>query len=355
MTKIVFFVFNFCLYLTIVSCGETEEFESWEKKGYIPSEDISISSSASDNATVTFGETYQHQVTTTGTYSGTITYSLSNQPDGMTISSSGLIEWTPTKGSQIKTHTNIKITLTTASSYVLTQTYDLTVTGTCTSGNVLGIWSGDQRNSTDSTKDLGKIIAYTDNASSGDVCGSGDNKDCTAQNNYYYHNSSVDLTHGPTPTATTGNVFFYNQYDNTTHLYFFYMFGVKGNSVADNIKIDIFTDNNSSTDIVVVEDDNSNEIGKQNSGCGSSDACYKARHSYNSANSDGGVIGPFSGTDFKIFVDLGGTSTIDNSSKLTLGNLTSFKYYSKDGSTITLGGAVDNFTVGYKTSFNCSN
>ena len=165
----------------------------------------------------------------------------------------------------------------------------------------------------------------------------------------------MDLTHGPTPTATTGNVFFYNQYDNTTHLYFFYMFGVKGNSVADNIKIDIFTDYNSSTDIVVVEDDNSDEIGKQNSGCGSSDACYKARHSYTSANSDGGVIGPFSGTDFKIFVDLDGISTIDGSSTLTLGNLVSFKYYSKDGSTITLGGAVDNFTVGYKTSFNCSN
>jgi len=271
----------------------------------------------------------------------------------MTISSSGLIEWTPTKASEITTHSNITITITTASGYVLTETYDLTVTGTCTSGNVLGLWSGDQRISTDSTNYLGNISAYTDNAS--DICGSGDNQDCTAENNYYYNNSSVDLTHGPTPTATTGNVFFYNQYDNTTHLYFFYMFGVKGNSVADTIKIDFFTDNNSSTDVVVVEDDNSNEIAKQNSGCGSSAACYKARHSYNSANSDGGVIGPFSGTDFKIFVALGGTSTIDNSSTLTLGNLTSFKYYSKDGSTITLGGAVDNFTIGYKTSLDCSN
>ena len=319
-------------------------------------EDISISNSASDNSSVAFGQTYQHQVTKTGTYSGTVTYTLSNHPDGMTISSSGLIEWTPTKQSDINNSPyTITITLTTASGYVLTQTYNLTVTGTCTGDNILGLWSGDQRKSTDSTKYLGNISAYTDNASSGDVCGSGDNKDCTAQNNYYYHNSSVDLTHGPTPTATTGNVFFYNQYDNTTHLYFFYMFGVKGNSVADNIKIDIFTDNNSSTDIVVVEDDNSNEIGKQNSGCGSSDACYKARHSYNSANSDGGVIGPFSGTDFKIFVDLGGTSTIDGSSTLTLGNLVSFKYYSKDGSTITLGGAVDNFTVGYKTTIDCSN
>ena len=240
-------------------------------------------------------------MTTSGTYSGTITYSLSNQPDGMTISSSGLVEWTPTKASQITTHTNITITLTTASGYVLTQTYDLTVTGTCALQVMYcQFGAGDQRSSTDSSKFLGNITAYTDNASSGDVCGSGDNDDCTAANNYYYHSSSVDLTHGPTPTATTGNVFFYNQYDNTTHLYLFYMFGVKGNSVADTIKIDIFTDNNSSTDAVVVADDNSNEIGKQSSGCGSSDACYKGRHAYNSANSDGGVIGPFSGTNYRI-------------------------------------------------------
>jgi hypothetical protein len=316
-------------------------------------EDISFDpSSVPDNATtVAFGQSYQYQVGTSGTYSGTITYSLSNEPDNMTISSSGLVEWTPTKASDIKTHSNITITLTTASGYVRTLTYDLTVTGTCTTGNVLSIWSGDQRTSTDSSNLLGNVTAYTDNAS--DICGSSDNKDCTASNNYYFHSSSVDLTWGPTPTATTGNVFFYNQYDNTTHLYFFYMFGVKNNSVADTIKIDIFTDNNSSTDAVVVADDTSGEIGKQGSGCGSSAACYKGRHAYNSANSDGGVIGPFSGTNYRIFVDLAGTSTI-NSDTLTLGNLNSFKYYSKDGSSFALG-AVDNFTVGYNTTLDCSN
>ena len=337
-----------CIGFTIIiSCSKKDSSSA--------TEDISISSSASDNASVAFGQTYQYQVTTSGTYPGTITYSLSNQPDGMTISSSGLVEWTPNKASQITTHSNITITLTTASGYVFSETFDLTIMGTCTTGNVLAIWSGDQRTSTDSSNLLGNVTAYTDNESSGDVCGSGDNNDCTASNNYYYHNSSVDLTHGPTPTATTGNVFFYNQYDDTSNLYFFYMFGVKNNSSADTIKIDIFTDSNSSTDAVVVADDNSNEIGKQNSGCGSSAACYKGRHAYNSSNSDGGVIGPFSGTNFRIFVDLGGTSTIDGSSALTLGNLVSFKYYSKDGSSITLGGAVDNFTVGYKASLDCSN
>jgi len=353
MKKIFYVLLVSCIGFTIfISCSKNSGDDITENT--TTTEDISFDpSSVPDNATtVAFGQSYQYQVTTSGTYSGTITYSLSNEPDGMTISSSGLVEWTPTKASEIKTHSNITITLTTASGYVLTLTYDLTVT--CTSGNVLSIWSGDQRTSTDSSNLLGNVTAYTDNASSGDVCGSGDNDDCTASNNYYYHNSSVDLTWGPTPTATTGNVFFYNQYDNTTHLYFFYMFGVKGNSVADIIKIDIFTDNNSSTDAVVVADDTSNEIGKQNSGCGSSAACYKGRHAYNSQNSDGGVIGPFSGTNYRIFVDLSGTSTIDGSSALTLGNLDSFKYYSKDGTSFALG-AVDNFTVGYNTTLDCSN
>jgi hypothetical protein len=333
----------------MISCSEKEESSSSSSS---ITEDITISSSASDNATVVFGQTYQHQVTTSGTYSGTVTYSLSNKPVGMTISSSGLVEWTPSKKSDIDNSPyTITITLTTASGYVLTQTYDLTVTGACVSGNVMSIWAGDQRTSTDSSKFIKNITAYTDNSSSVK----------TASENYNYANSSVNLTHGPTPTKTTGNVFFYNQYDNTTHLYLFYMFGVKGDSSADNIKIDIFADNNESTDAVVVADDSSGEIGKQSSGCGSSDTCYKGRHAYNSANSDGGVIGPFSGTNYRIFVDIGGTSTIDNSSTLTLGNLVSLKYYSKDGSDFDLSDntsdwyPVDNFTVGYNTTLDCSN
>ena len=347
MKKIFYVLLVSCIGFTIIiSCSKKDSSSSSSATdNTTTTEDISISSSASDNASVAFGQSYQYQLTTSGTYSGTITYSLSNQPDGMTISSTGLIEWTPSKSSEITTHSNIKITITTASGYVLTQTYDLTVTGTCVSGNVMSILAGDQRTSTDSSNLLGNVTAYTDNSSSVK----------TASQNYNFHSSSVHLTHGPTPTATTGNVFFYNQYDNTTHLYFFYMFGVKDNSVADIIWIDIFTDNNSSTDVVVVADDSSGEIGKQSSGCGSSDTCYKGRHAYNSANSDGGVIGPFSGTNFRIFVDLGGTSTIDGSTTLTLGNLESFKYYSNDGSSITLGGAVDNFTVGYKTTLDCSN
>ena len=344
-------------------------------------EDISFDpSSVPDNATtVAFGQSYQYQVGTSGTYSGTITYSLSNEPDNMTISSSGLVEWTPTKASDIKTHSNITITLTTASGYVVTQKYDLTVTGTCTTGNVLAIWSGDQRTSTDSSKFLGNITAYTDNASSGDVCGRYNNEDCTAFKNYDFNTryaSSVNLHIGPTPSSTRGNMFFYNQYDNTTHIYLFWMFGVGGSSIANKVHLDVFTANNESSDSVIVSDDpvsgSADETVRESQTVSESlySSTYTGRYKYNSCCSDGGVIGPFSGNTYRIFVDRGGKSSLTSSHStssaedlaasgvsgydLGTGNLDSFTYWSKDNSYFSLGN-VDNFTVGYKTSIDCSN
>jgi len=376
--KIIHISLIYFVCFTIISCGKNDDsltFSSSDTDNTSTSsssdtdntsttEDISISSSASDNSSVAFGQTYQYQLTTSGTYSGAVSYSLDNStgnlPEGMTISPSGLIEWTPTKASQITTHSNITIKITTASGYVLTETYDLTVTGTCTSGNVLAIWSEDQRSSTDSSKFLGNITAYTDNAtdtdnaSTGDICGEDNDEDCTAANNYDLRSASLHLTHGPTPSATKGSMFFYNQYDNTTDLYLFFFFGDAGNSNANTLKLDVFSDNNTSTDNVVVTDDSGETTRYTSSSyCGTSPRCYKGRYSYNSQNSDGAVIGPYTGSDFRIFVDLGGTSTI-NSDTLTLGNLDSFKYFSKDNSSFSLG-SVDNFTVGFNATMDCSN
>ena len=295
MKKILYVLLISCFGFTfIISCGDKDEYKvsDWEKYGNKLSEDISISSSASDNATVTFGQSYQYQVVTSGTYSGTITYSLSNEPDNMTISSSGLVEWTPTKASQITTHTNITITLTTASGYVLTQTYDLAVTGTCVSGNVMAIWTGDQRTSTDSSKLLvGNVTAYTDNSSSVK----------TATQNYGYISPSANLTHGPTPTATTGNVFFYNQYDNTTHTYLFWMFGKRNaafsNPNTNTVKLDVFVSKNESQD-GNPEDDDAGETDlisqSQSASTGLYTSSYTGRYGYGSKKSDGAVIGPFS-------------------------------------------------------------
>ena len=370
------FVLLFSIVLLLSSCSAKTDDNTSESTDNSSTEDISISSSTSssstNNANVTFGQTFQYQVTTTGTYSGTITYSLSNHPEGMTISSSGLIEWTPTKASQITTHSNIKITLTTASDYVLTQTYDLTVTGTCVSGNVLSIWTGDQRSSTDSSKLLGNITTYTDNASSGDVCGVDNASDCTAENNYQYNqpiSSSENLNIGPTPSATKGNMFFYNQYDNTTHTYLFWMFGKGGAEFDDGpniVKLDLFVANNESSDDKVQGDEPaelSRESQSESSGLYSSS--YEGRYEYYTKKSDGGVIGPFSGSNYRILVDLRGFSTISPSDNLTLGNLATFTFWSTteiiDGLSLDLEDnesnedPVDNFTVGYSTTLDCSN
>ena len=367
MKKIFYVLLVSCIGFTIfISCSKNSGDDITENT--TTTEDISFDpSSVPDNATtVAFGQSYQYQVGTSGTYSGTITYSLSNEPDNMTISSSGLVEWTPTKASEIKTHDNITITLTTASGYVVTQKYDLTVTGTCTTGNVLAIWSGDQRTSTDSSNLLGNVTAYTDNSSSVK----------TPSQNYNWYDAAVHLTHGPSPSATKGNVFFYNQYDNTTHIYLFWMFGVDGRSSANKVHLDIYTVSNTSSDSVIVSDDNwddrTDETFRESQTESDSlyASTYAGRYAYNNSKSDGAVIGPFSGTSYRILVDLMGksslTSTLSTSSAVDLaasgvsgydlgvGALESFTFWSKDGTSFALG-AVDNFTVGYNTTLDCSN
>jgi len=347
--------------ITTISCSKKEDSDLSESTDNSTdnstTEDFSISSSA-DNETVNFGQTYQYEFTTSGgSASDNLTYTLSSGPDNMTISSSGLVEWTPTASSDIDTHT-ITITVTTASGQTLTQTYDLVVTGTCISGNVLAIWSGDQRTSTDSTKFLGNITAYTDNAS--DNCGQSNNLDCTPTNNYEYDRTndvSENLHIGPETSADDGIMFFYNQYDNTTHSYLFWMFGKGGASFSpspNRVKLDVFVSNNASQDSNPVDDDpgETDLISQsQNATTGLYTSSYTGRYKYDSTRSDGGVIGPFSGSSYRIFVDRAGTSTID-SDTLGLGNLDSFKYWSKDNSSFSLGN-VDNFTIGYKTSVTC--
>ena len=370
MKNILYITLVSCIGLTImISCSEKEESSSSSSS---ITEDISFDpSSVPDNGTtVVFGQSYQYQVTTDNNYSGTITYSLSNQPDGMTISSTGLIEWTPSKSSEITTHSNITITITTASGYVLTQTYDLTVTGTCVSGNVLSIWTGDQRSSTDSSKFLANITAYTDNASSGDVCGRDNDSDCTVEYNYDFNtvNSSSENLHiGPTPSATKGNMFFYNQYDNTSYTYLFWMFGKGGATLSSNdVDLDVFVSNNASPDDNPVDDDagETDLISQsQSATTGLYTSSYTGRYHYNTNKSDGAVIGPFSGSSYRILIDLRGFSTIPDHStdNLTLGNLASFTFWSKDGSSFDLSDnesnedPVDNFTIGYNTTLDCSN
>jgi len=229
----------------------------------------------------------------------------------------------------------------------------------------MAIWTGDQRTSTDSSKFLGNITAYTDNAT--------DNK--TPVENYGYTRSgsnaySVNKTFGPTASAGKGSLFFYNEHDNSSYIFLFYYFGEKDSSDENVVNIDVLTSKNNSASYDLVDDDESipstttggetRRISQDNTtldnGSVQYSSKYTGRYTYN-GNSDGAVIGPLSGSEFRIFVDIGGTSTIDNSTTLTLagGNdgLTSMKFFSGDGTTHTLGN-YDNFTVGFKTSIECN-
>ena len=362
------------IFFAIISCSsfEDEEYAEWEKFG---NPEAWFTSNAVADATIAFGNGYRHQVSTGGyDNSANMTVRLANQPSGMVISSTGLVVWTPTKASQIKKHPDITIFIELPSGYVISQTYDLTVTGECTTGNVLAIWSGDQRYSTDSYQILGNVTSYTDNSSNEDVCGSGNNADCTASNNYDYNTvngASENLHIGPSPSATKGNMFFYNQYDNADDIYLFWMFGVGGSSSANKVHIDVYTSNNTSSDDEVVSDDapeTNRESQTESNGLYSS--TYTGRYKYDACCSDGGVLGPFSGSTYRLFVDITGKSSLTSSHITTsaedlaasgtsgydlgLGNLNSFTFWSRDGSSFSLGDT-DNFTIGYASSFDCNN
>ncbi len=238
----------------------------------------------------------------------------------------------------------------------------------------MAIWTGDQRSSTDSTKFISNITAYTDNSS--DICGRYNNQDCTPAYNYDYNtvNSVSENLHiGPATSADDGIMFFYNQYDNTTHTYLFWMFGKGGASFSpspNTVNLDVFVSKNASQDSNPVDDDPGETVRRsqsQSETTGLYTSSYTGRYAYG-ANSDGAVIGPFSNTDnqtlldngttFKIFIDMAGTSSLrtsvpsGRSLALTLGDLDSMKYYSKDNSTVSLGNQ-DNFTIGYKTRITC--
>ena len=154
------------------------------------------------------------------------------------------------------------------------------------------------------------------------------------------------------------------------------MFGVDGRSSANKVHLDIYTVSNTSSDSVIVSDDNwDDKIDEtfresQTESDSLYASTYAGRYAYNNSKSDGAVIGPFSGTSYRILVDLMGksslTSTLSTSSAVDLaasgvsgydlgvGGLESFTFWSKDGTSFALG-AVDNFTVGYNTTLDCSN
>jgi hypothetical protein len=155
----------------------------------------------------------------------------------------------------------------------------------CVPGQKVGVWL--DRNADGSAEGepyLGSFVAY-----SGTL---------TAANNYNYYSVSAHPITGPQPVGFKTTVFFYEGLDGLA-LNFFSNIDEGGST--DNIQNwDITTTNNARLDSVLLSDD-PGELQLYSSTTTTETQVYRLRSHYWS-NTDGGVIGPFDRTDFRIAV-----------------------------------------------------
>ena len=278
---------------------------------------------------------YQYQVTTDAVSTSTLTYALKDAPAGITISTSGLVQWNPGREEDIKKHSSIKLQISSSNGSLKEQVFSVGVEGSCS--REFRLWEGDQRSSVNASKELSSLYVYSDSAS---------NPKNPVQN-YNYGGSarhSANITHGKQPVEDKGVFFLYQEHDKTDRFYLFMILNKRGgtDSTSDGgvgglkLKWDLFVSGNELQDSVQVSDD-SGEVERSNQSYSYSKytSKYKARFSYNYSKSDGGVIGPFKGNDLKVYVSWDGESTIDGEA-LSIGEsgkeLRGVDFYYKDDS-----------------------
>ena len=122
----------------------------------------------------------------------------------------------------------------------------------------------------------------------------------TSKANYNYYSASAHPIIGPTPSGFYGNVFLYEGSDGLSLNMFFNV--DDGGSEDNQVQWDVYTKNNSKLDSVILSDDGS-EFKLVNNDDTNYDQKFEGRWHY-WTNTDGGVIGPFNGTDFEIRVDM---------------------------------------------------
>lgn len=202
----------------------------------------------------------------------------------------------------------------------------------CTEGTVLGIWldpSGD--GNVEGDPFLGEIEAYTGAK--------------TAAANYGYVSASAHPVVGPSPIKLASHVFFYEGTDGLALTLFHNI--ENENEGGNAVQWDIETTGNNGADKVLLTDDpaSSGDELKKKSGSTAELGKYAGRWAY-SNNTDGGVIGPFSGEDFRIKVKI-----------LLIGNVNNAAFYSADGSHFTLkdeNDDISSFVIGFKSRKLCT-
>ncbi len=199
--------------------------------------------------------------------------------------------------------------------YPISIVHTQVIVSSCTKVN-LAIWPDHNKDGfADSLLPLGYISSYRGKES--------------AVENYNYYSASAHIINGPTPTGFESRVFMYQPNDSDGIYLFFYFNIDNGGSIDNQVSWDLISKRNSILDSVIVTDDpNDPKVGKELA-LKSHDSVaqtnyYQGRFHYWS-NTDGGVIGPFKGTNFEIGVNV-----------LSSGDLNKATFFSSDNKTFSL-------------------
>ncbi len=202
---------------------------------------------------------------------------------------------------------------------------DITISE-CISGTVLGIWL-DELSTGELTDEnfLGEILTFQGSES--------------AKINYNYFSASAHPKIGPGTEGFVNKVFFYRD---SSGLNLNFISGADGAGNGGNkVNIEINTSGNSNNDGVVFSDEGGELKEKSNDTSGN---YYEGNFNFHK-NTDGGIIGPFAGEDFRISVDIIRTDNVKDA-----------KFVSSDGSSFTLkgdSGGISSFVIAFKEEKSC--
>lgn len=197
----------------------------------------------------------------------------------------------------------------------------------CVPGKRLAIWlDPDDSGDIKAENYLGFVVSYSGKKS--------------AEDNYNYYSASAHPLVGPSPIGFESHVFFYEGKDGLA-LNFFSNID-SGGSSNNRVDLDIEVSGNAQMDSVILSDDG-HEL-KQVSSSGGLNSYEGRFHYWN--NTDGGVIGPFQGENYKIHVRVLQTGDIQNA-----------RFYSANGYSFQLKDQqqdISSFIITFESIENCN-
>lgn len=202
---------------------------------------------------------------------------------------------------------------------------DRTEDNVCVASSNLGVWiDPEETGLINANNFLGDISSFSGALS--------------AVDNYNYESASAHPVNGPTPVGFEMHVFFYES-SNGLALNF-YANVDNGGSRDNEFSVNFVTMGNDMNDDVLLSDDNA-ELKRVSQGADGTK--YEGRFHYWS-NTDGGVIGPFLSSNFKIIVQVKSTGDVNNA-----------RFYSAGGGNFSLmsNGEVSSFIIAYRDQNNC--